>query len=706
MAERKRSRFSFGRRSREAPEASKADFTWDGKSLASLGRLNGLTSMGSGAGNAGTVGTDVSYELLREIAMTSETVNAILRRTVDDCLGNGYKFILREGELNGDDAQLQRARNLFAQPSPDDMGDEWLESLIFDLQLYGDGFIELSGTGDNESEPNKHQYGGQLEAIYHVPAHTIKIQPSETGEVPRPPEMAYTQKFKGQTVEFSADKILHIAKHKQGRAYGSSPLVPLLGVIASYTNLNTYIGELFEGTIPKTILNVGDISNSEMKAMVSLIEQQLQGSKSPFGLIALNGGSGFTMHQLIDSAKEGMFLDILYYYREQICAVFGIPPMKLGWVQTGKLSNPESQLEAWYDVIDSFHRRIESLINNRIMPLINVTQYKFKFNSIRPSKEKQRSEMFRLQAQGIAALRQESAISINEARELLNLPLLDTEEAADPFYISPKLEINRPGGNPPPPPAQQSPSVEEESFSRPTFNEAIDDDATRFLDDNSVRRTELNAVKGESASMLLREAHVVEYAMADEIASLFDTNSDPTTPAFANTLREAMRIAGNEIYDSVMTVMSTTYSNSMRSVAPELDMTIFDKDLLTYWGNKYIRPSISRTMRARLAQLSNVSSSDDARAVLEPEGSLYRKGFMQRLATTESARVVENAALNTYRRKGVKLFIRNAVVDRQTDKDLCLPLDSMVYTAKQAEDLLPAHPNCRCELEPHGETDV
>jgi len=29
-----------------------------------------------------------------------------------------------------------------------------------------------------------------------------------------------------------------------------------------------------------------------------------------------------------------------------------------------------------------------------------------------------------------------------------------------------------------------------------------------------------------------------------------------------------------------------------------------------------------------------------------------------------------------------------------------------VYTAKQAEDLLPAHPNCRCELEPHGEANV
>lgn len=701
MAERKRRFWQRGR----TPEVK--EFNWDGKALASIGRLNGLSAAGGGA-KGSVVGTDVSYDLLREIAMTSETVNAILRRTVDDTLGNGYKFILKEGIIDGDESQLARARDLFAQPSPDDMGDEWLESLIFDLQLYGDGFLELSGTEDQQIEDNKWVYGGRLEAIYHVPAHTIKMQPSKTGEVPRPPEMAYRQKFSGATVEFAADKILHIAKHKQGRAYGSSPLIPLLNIIASYMNLHTYIGELFEGTIPKTILNVGDISNSEMKAMVSLIEQQLSGSKSPFGLIALNGGSGFTMHQLIDSAREGQFLDILYYYREQICAVFGIPPMKLGWVQTGKLSNPEQQLEAWYDCIDSFHRRIESLVNNRIMPLLNVTDYKFVFNSIRPSKEKQRSEMFRLQSQGIAALRQESAISINEAREMLNLPLLSEDEASDPFYISPKLEINRPGGNPPPPPPGMSPvgtpPVEEESFTRPTFKEDVQDDATRFLEGGEQRRTALNTIKAETTSLLIREAHVIEYELAEEIASMYDS-ANPDSTAFDNTLREAFRIAGNEMYDGIMSTMMTMYSMTARSIDPDAQLTNFDSDLLDYWGVRFIRPSINRTMRARMAQLQNISTSDEARQVLEPDGSLYRNGFIQRLATTESARVVENAALTTYRRSGVKLFRRNAVVDKQTDKDLCLPLDGMVYTAAQAADLLPAHPNCRCELEPYGEAD-
>ena len=52
-------------------------------------------------------------------------------------------------------------------------------------------------------------------------------------------------------------------------------MIPLLNVIAGHLNLSNYLNELYTGTLPKTILNVGDISNGEMKAYASLLEQQL-----------------------------------------------------------------------------------------------------------------------------------------------------------------------------------------------------------------------------------------------------------------------------------------------------------------------------------------------------------------------------------------------------------------------------------------------
>ena len=436
MAERKRRGFFRGRRAAVVDDL-------DYKALASLSKIGSATSVqgrsGKAAGGASTV---VSYAVIREISMKSEVIAAIVRRTVDDVLGNGYRFDLASGVEEGNKADLEKLNLFFAMPNPEDMGDEWLESLVYDLCLFGDAYLELDGSKDKSSESGEDwRFGGKLSSIWPVPADTIEIIPA--ARIPKPPEMAYIQKINGKTRRFASDKILHISKYKQGRGYGTSPMIPLLQTITGQLNLANYINEQFTGTLPKTILNVGDISNGEMKTMLAMLEQQLSTGKSPFGLVAVNGGKGFETHRLIDSIKDGQHLDLLYYYREEICAVFGIPPMKLGWVQTGKMSNPEQQLEAWYDVVESYHHRISALINYRILPILGVKDYVFKFNTIRPSKEKLLAEVIRSQGAAIAALRQEGVITINEARKMLGYELIQDDYANDPAFLSPKLTINQ-----------------------------------------------------------------------------------------------------------------------------------------------------------------------------------------------------------------------------------------------------------------------
>ena len=428
------------------PSDTKADIDWDRKALASLTKIGINTQFGSGAYRK-TEGADqpISYNLIKQIANKSEIVNAIVRRCVDDTISNGYTFILDHGVEEGSDEQLKKAREFFRSPNPDDMGDEWLESLLFDLVLFGDAYLELDGSSDSATnEGSDWNFGGDLLAIWPIPSESMKLVPAN--QTPRPPEMAYVQDISGNTRRFSSDKIIHISKFKQGRGYGQSPLIPLLETITGQLSLSNYMNALYTGTLPKTILNVGDISNSEMKSMLALIEQQLAGGKSPFGLIAINGGTGFNLHRLLDTTREGAQLDLLYYYREEICAVFGIPPMKLGWVQTGKLANPEQQLDSWYDVVESYHARVSAMINNRILPLLGVTDWKIQFVTIRPSRDNERAEAFGKKATAIGQLRQEAAITINEAREMLDLPHIMDAKANDPFFLSPKLTINAGGG--------------------------------------------------------------------------------------------------------------------------------------------------------------------------------------------------------------------------------------------------------------------
>ena len=421
----------------------KPELDWDGKALASMSRIGAATSVSRGKTGSGGTNTQVSYNLLRDISLKSEVVNAILRRCVDDILGNGYSFRLADGKEQGNPEQLNKLKAFFTNPNPDDNGNEWMESLIYDLCLFGDAYLELDGSEDTSigGKGTSWVFGGELVSVWPIPAEQMTLLAGNRR--PEPPKMAYMQKLYGETRKFSKDKIIHISKFKHGRAYGTSPLIPLLNVIAGHLNLSNYLNELYTGTLPKTILNVGDISNAEMKAMLALLEQQLTGGKSPFGLVAVNGGTGFNMHRILDSTREGAQLDLLYYYREEICAVFGIPPMKLGWVQTGKMSNPEQQLDAWYDVIESYHKRIEAVFNNRLMPLLDITDWRFKFTTIRPSRDKEIAETRAKESTAISNLRQEGVISINEARNMLGLERLEIMEADDPMFLSPKLSINK-----------------------------------------------------------------------------------------------------------------------------------------------------------------------------------------------------------------------------------------------------------------------
>ena len=727
---------------------------WDGKDLASLSKIQMATS--SGYQKKSGANTPVSYDLLRQIANKSEVVNAILRRAVDDTLANGYEFILDDGKESGSEEQLDKLRTFFKRPNPDDMGDEWLETMLFDLILFGDAYLELDGSEDKSSGEKQEDwnYGGDLIAIWPIEAETMKIIPAK--QLPTPPNMAYVQSINKTTRRFSSDKVLHIAKFKQGRGYGSSPLIPLLEVITGQLNLSNYLNALYTGTLPKTILNVGDISNAEMKAMLGLIEQQLSAGQSPFGLIAINGGSGFNMHRLIDSTREGAQLDLLYYYREEICAVFGIPPMKLGWVQTGKLANPEQQLDAWYDVVESYHNRVSSVINNNILPLLDITDWKFKFISIRPKQDGLRAETFQKNASAISALRQEATISINEARNILGLERIEIREADNPFFVSPKLQINQPDAFDNEPSAETTP---EESENLPEEAElrlldlfpsiGIPEDYGQGAGDSP--QFEL----GESVDSELYEQiaykkideqdafEEIEQVRSASLESMFEENQKDFSDRFMKALDDRFRndevMVGKDIGagDLRWTVqfmdkeleellnqqtivagveMMGGYSETLAVVgagvpgAVGIAVSQADEAAMSYWMRRWTLPALQNTLNGFREKILDTFdrmnangknwawASSEMRRMIDPTGNKYPKGFYQRIARTETRRVVESAHISGLSKAGIQFVERLVVEDATTDKDLCSPFDGTIYRVDQATGILPAHPNCRCTL--------
>ena len=740
----------------ESPETIRLDGELvDGKTLASLAKIGTATSPGGGAKRRGAH-TQVSYSLLRDISLKSEVVNAILRRTVDDTLANGYDFVLAYGKEEGSKEQKDKLVEFFRNPNPDDMGDEWLEAFIYDLALFGDAYLELDGS-DDRSRNNEEDwiFGGELVAVWPIPADTITIIPSN--QTPKPPAMAYLQTINKKTRRFSADKVIHATKFRHGRGYGTSPLIPLLNTIAGQLNLSNYLNELYTGTLPKTILNVGDISNAEMKAMLGLIEQQLAGGKSPFGLIAINGGTGFNLHRIIDSTREGMQLDMLYYYREEICAVFGIPPMKLGWVQTGKLANPEQQLDAWYDVVESYQHRISAMLNNRILPLLGITDWRFKFQSIRPKRDKERADILKSQAQAVATLRQEGAISINEARELLGYEQLKVPDANDPLFVSPKLSINmgaeaaKSDGDvpnlldlfptPPIPDDEGQGAGEFPKFDEPDVTldgevEAIlldrrhkqSDEFDSVIDESSDEsRSVLNGEQAEFAKSLLA-TYDSRFAAGDE--AIPNPNVELSLPMIVrkdeidlDDIQWAIAELDANV-DALLSVQAAelgvvnmaTYKATLALTAGSaiaIALTSDDQAALSYWNRRWVLPALRRTLGSHRESVVNTFQEmiqngrswswarNAIKSSVDPTGERYPNFFYDRIARTETRRVVENAHISGLQKAGFRYVQRLVEQDTQTDKELCAPFANSVYRIGESGGVIPAHPNCRCSFTAH-----
>ena len=432
--------------------------------------------------------------------------------------------------------------------------------------------------------------------------------------------------------------------------------------------------------------------------------------------------------------------------------------MKLGWVQTGKLANPEQQLDAWYDVVESYHHRVGSLINNRILPLLEITDWEFKFVSIRPKQDAQRAETFNENANAISTLRQESTISINEARNILGLEALPIIEADDPFWISPSLQINQPGAfddetsgeanesdeNPdigladlfPPIPGPDDEG--KNAGNSPWFNEFSDveigdDDRVFLMEKRTKDREEFDDIETEGTAILLSEFELNQALFAERLLAGYNNRfrdgeimvGKDIGPGDLNWSVSFLDEKLSELLDMNMasTGIATqagyeaTLATMNAGVAITIGFTSQDAAVLSFWNRRWVLPALRNTLNGYRSRVISVFermttngqnwswASAEMRRLIDPSGDKYPKGFYDRIARTETRRVVETAHISGLRQAGFQFMQRLVEVDSQTDKALCAPFYDSIYKISEASGVVPAHPNCRCTMIPHTGAD-
>lgn len=168
-----------------------------------------------------------------------------------------------------------------------------------------------------------------------VDAATIQLALLEDGTIPRPPQVAYVQKIRGEvTAELTTDELLYrIMNPRTHSPYGLSPVETLIITVTTALKLSTYnLSYLTEGNVPEGFVELPkDIaSDPDQLATWQLAWDAMFSGNPQFQRKIKFLPEGMKLHQ-IKKQEEMEFQRFEQWLLLNTCSVMEVPPQSIGF---------------------------------------------------------------------------------------------------------------------------------------------------------------------------------------------------------------------------------------------------------------------------------------------------------------------------------------------------------------------------------------
>ena len=232
---------------------------------------------------------------------------------------------------------------LFRKPNPYMTMKEFMEAVIVSLLLSGNAFIEVSGTF---TDP---------EALWWINPTTVRINPDPK---------KYVKNYeivdqRGQVVAtLQPDEMLHIKFHNPHNSYwGLSPLQAAANSLETDYYAIEYNKNFFRNSgRPDGVLETDQVLNDKILRRLRRHWKETYGSYKKSHQVAVLEG-GLRYKQITINSKDMDYLQQRKFNREEILALFGVPPAVAGIFEYANYANAREQ------------RRL--FVENTIQPLVD-----------------------------------------------------------------------------------------------------------------------------------------------------------------------------------------------------------------------------------------------------------------------------------------------------------------------------------------------
>jgi len=348
-----------------------------------------LVSQITGFGSTEGVLPDIDFEIFNQMYEQTSWVRAVVGVICKAVTARGYTLVPLRTDADPKNAQI--LSEFFFNCNPNDTFLEILDDITRDEYVFGNAFVEVVYGAD-----------GKPKELWNLDTTSVRVLADDHGAIlgyvqtPR-----YTVSNAGK-VTFESREMIHFKLGTKGATlYGLSPLVSLILPITVDKFAQVYNRAFFvNGAKIRGAFIMKDATPEQVERNREYLQSRAKNPDGAHSDLVLEGQIEFK--QIGVNQKDMEFLELREFTRNEILAVYGVPPSKVSIIETGNIGagTGEHQTNTFYEeTILPYQMRVAEKITKHIIRNgFGITDWAFQFNK-RSIDEKDQAEIFNIYLQ-------------------------------------------------------------------------------------------------------------------------------------------------------------------------------------------------------------------------------------------------------------------------------------------------------------------
>ena len=332
---------------------------------------------------------DIDFEIFNQMYEQTSWIRAVVGVICKAVTARGYSLTPTKADADPKNAEL--LSEFFANCNPNDTFVEILDDVTRDEYVFGNAFLEVV-RGAN----------GIPRELWNLDATTMRVKADEHGSI-----LGYVQAPRfavrgAAKVEFASEEVIHLKLGTKGSTlYGLSPLASLILPVTVDKFAQIYNRAFFlNGAKIRGAFIMKDATPEQVERNREYLQARAKNPDLAHSDLVLEGQIEFK--QIGVNQKDMEFLELREFTRNEILAVYGVPPSKVSIIETGNIGagTGEHQTQTFYEeTILPFQIRVAEKITKHIIRQgFGITDWAFQFNK-RSIDEKDQAEIFNIYLQ-------------------------------------------------------------------------------------------------------------------------------------------------------------------------------------------------------------------------------------------------------------------------------------------------------------------